>query len=88
MAQLMADEGPSLEAVKAGARGRYKPRTKRMTHLTVVLAERQEGLSKTWDAKFTCWVRLKTNRDWSARWLPKAAVTANCCKKTSASAST
>jgi large subunit ribosomal protein L22 len=42
VAQLMADEGPSLKRVKAGARGRYKPRTKRMTHLTVVLAERQE----------------------------------------------
>jgi large subunit ribosomal protein L22 len=40
--QLMADEGPSMKRVKAGARGRYKPRVKRMTHLTVVLSERDE----------------------------------------------
>jgi large subunit ribosomal protein L22 len=40
--QLMADEGPSMKRVKAGARGRYKPRVKRMTHLTVVLSEREE----------------------------------------------
>ncbi len=35
---LMADEGPSLKRVKAGARGRYKPRVKRFTHLTLVLS--------------------------------------------------
>jgi large subunit ribosomal protein L22 len=40
IAQLMADEGPSLKRVKAGARGRYKPRIKRLSHLTIVLAER------------------------------------------------
>ena len=39
---LMADEGPSLKRVKAGARGRYKPRVKRFTHLTLVLSERDE----------------------------------------------
>jgi len=39
---LMADEGPSLKRVKAGARGRYKPRIKRFTHLTLVLSERDE----------------------------------------------
>jgi large subunit ribosomal protein L22 len=39
---LTADEGPSMKRVKAGARGRYKPRVKRMTHLTVVLTERDE----------------------------------------------
>jgi large subunit ribosomal protein L22 len=39
---LMADVGPSMKRVKAGARGRYKPRIKRSTHLTVVLSEREE----------------------------------------------
>jgi large subunit ribosomal protein L22 len=39
---LAADEGPSMKRVKAGARGRYKPRVKRMSHITVVLAERTE----------------------------------------------
>jgi large subunit ribosomal protein L22 len=39
---LTADEGPSMKRVKAGARGRYKPRIKRSAHLTVVLSEREE----------------------------------------------
>jgi large subunit ribosomal protein L22 len=39
---LIANEGPSMKRVKAGARGRYKPRVKRSTHLTVVLTEREE----------------------------------------------
>ncbi len=39
---LMADVGPSMKRFKAGARGRYKPRIKRSTHLTVVLSEREE----------------------------------------------
>ena len=39
IAQLMADEGPSQRRVKAGARGRYKPRTKRTAHLRLVLRE-------------------------------------------------
>ena len=40
--ELKADEGPRLKRVKAGARGRYKRRVKRFTHLTVVLSEREE----------------------------------------------
>ena len=43
--ELFANEGPSMKRVKAGARGRYKPRVKRSTHLTVVLAEREEELN-------------------------------------------
>lgn len=43
--ELYANEGPRMKRVKAGARGRYKPRVKRSTHLTVVLAEREEELS-------------------------------------------
>jgi large subunit ribosomal protein L22 len=38
---IVADEGPSLKRVKAGARGRYKPRVKRTSHLTVILEERE-----------------------------------------------
>jgi large subunit ribosomal protein L22 len=38
---IMADEGPSLKRVKAGARGRYKPRVKRTSHLTIILEERE-----------------------------------------------
>lgn len=40
---IMADEGPRLKRVKAGARGRYKPILKRSTHITVGVAERTEG---------------------------------------------
>jgi large subunit ribosomal protein L22 len=39
---VMADEGPSMKRFKAGARGRYKPRIKRSSHLTLVLSERHE----------------------------------------------
>jgi large subunit ribosomal protein L22 len=42
IAQIFADEGPRLKRFKAGARGRYKPRVKRTSHLTVILAEREE----------------------------------------------
>jgi large subunit ribosomal protein L22 len=37
--QIWAGEGPRLKRFKAGARGRYKPRTKRQSHLWVVLAD-------------------------------------------------
>jgi large subunit ribosomal protein L22 len=43
VATIFADEGPSLKRMKAGARGRYKPRVRRTSHLTVVLAEREES---------------------------------------------
>lgn len=39
---IFADGGPMLKRMKAGARGRYKPRLRRTSHLTVVLAEREE----------------------------------------------
>ena len=42
VAQIFADGGPMLKRFKAGARGRYKPRKKRTSHVTVVLAEREE----------------------------------------------
>ena len=42
IAHLVADEGPSMRRVKAGARGRYKPRVKRTCHISVVLKEREE----------------------------------------------
>ncbi len=38
---VLADEGPTLKRFKAGARGRYKPRLKRTSHLTVILDERE-----------------------------------------------
>lgn len=41
VAQIYADEGPRLKRMKAGARGRYKPRVRRTAHLTVILAERE-----------------------------------------------
>lgn len=40
VAQIWAGEGPRLKRFKAGARGRYKPRVKRQSHLWVVLAAR------------------------------------------------
>ncbi|MGB7341980.1 MAG: 50S ribosomal protein L22 [Phototrophicaceae bacterium] len=42
ISQIWAGEGPSLKRFKAGARGRYKPRVRRQSHLWVVLAEREE----------------------------------------------
>ena len=38
---IYADGGPMLKRFKAGARGRYKPRRRRTSHLTVILAERE-----------------------------------------------
>ncbi|MEO0562128.1 MAG: 50S ribosomal protein L22 [Chloroflexota bacterium] len=42
VAKIFADEGPSMRRYKAGARGRYKPRVKRTSHLTVIVDEREE----------------------------------------------
>lgn len=42
IATIFADGGPMLKRFKAGARGRYKPRKRRTSHLTVVLTERGE----------------------------------------------
>jgi len=39
---IFADEGITMKRMKAGARGRYKPRVKRSAHVTVVLDEREE----------------------------------------------
>jgi large subunit ribosomal protein L22 len=43
---IFADEGPVLKRFKAGARGRYKPRKRRTSHLTVILTERQSEGAK------------------------------------------
>jgi large subunit ribosomal protein L22 len=43
VAQITADEGPTLKRGRAGARGRYKPILKRSSHITVVLAEKEGG---------------------------------------------
>ena len=37
--QIFADESFRLKRMKAGSRGRYKPRVKRYAHLTVILDE-------------------------------------------------
>ena len=39
IAQIMVDEGPRLRRARYGARGRFKPIQKRMSHLTVILEE-------------------------------------------------
>ena len=41
VAQISADEGPTLKRGRAGARGRWKPILKRSAHITVVLAEKE-----------------------------------------------
>jgi large subunit ribosomal protein L22 len=38
---IFADEGITLKRMKAGPRGRYNPRLKRFSHLTVILDERE-----------------------------------------------
>ena len=42
VSEIYAGDGPRIRRFKAGARGRYKPRVKRTSHLTVILAEREE----------------------------------------------
>ena len=42
VSEIYANEGPRLKRYKAGARGRYKPRVKRTSHLIVVLDNRGE----------------------------------------------
>ncbi|MCY3978800.1 MAG: 50S ribosomal protein L22 [Chloroflexi bacterium] len=42
VSRIYAGDGPTLKRFKAGARGRYKPRLKRQSHLWVILAEREE----------------------------------------------
>lgn len=42
VSEIYAGDGPRLKRFKAGARGRYKPRVRRTSHLTVILAEREE----------------------------------------------
>jgi large subunit ribosomal protein L22 len=39
VAEIMIDEGPRLRRARFGARGRYKPIIKRLSHITVVLEE-------------------------------------------------
>ncbi len=43
IATIMADGGPMLKRYKAGARGRYKPRLRRTSHLTIVLSDGGEN---------------------------------------------
>ena len=40
---IFADEGRTLKRGRFGGRGRYKPRLKRYSHVTVVLREREEN---------------------------------------------
>ena len=39
IAQITVDEGPRLRRARYGARGRFKPIRKRLSHITVVLEE-------------------------------------------------
>jgi large subunit ribosomal protein L22 len=38
---IYAGDGPRLKRMKAGSRGRYKPRVRRTAHLTIILDERE-----------------------------------------------
>lgn len=42
VSKIYAGDGPTLKRFKAGARGRYKPRLKRTSHLWVILEERED----------------------------------------------
>jgi large subunit ribosomal protein L22 len=42
IAEIWSGEGPRLKRYKAGARGRYKPRVRRLSHLWVTLEERED----------------------------------------------
>lgn len=41
IAQISADDGPTLKRGRPGPRGRFKPILKRSTHITVVLGEKE-----------------------------------------------
>lgn len=41
ISNIFAGDGPMLKRYKAGARGRYKPRKRRSSHLTLVLSQRE-----------------------------------------------
>lgn len=41
ISSIFAGDGPALKRFKAGARGRYKPRKRRTSHLTLVLSQRE-----------------------------------------------
>ncbi len=43
IAQIQVDEGPRLRRARYGARGRFKPIRKRLSHITVVLSENANG---------------------------------------------
>ena len=43
IATIMVDEGPRLRRARYGARGRFKPIRKRLSHITVVLEEDISG---------------------------------------------
>lgn len=42
IAQIQVDEGPRLRRARYGARGRFKPVRKRLSHITVILEEKME----------------------------------------------
>ncbi len=43
VAEIMVDPGPTLKRGRPGARGRFKPILKRSSHITVVVAERDQA---------------------------------------------
>ena len=47
VAKAVADEGPAFKRYKPAARGSAHPIRKRTTHITIVLAERQEAAAAT-----------------------------------------
>ena len=44
--QIYVNEGPRLPRVRYGARGRFKPIKKRLSHITVVLEEKYQDNNK------------------------------------------
>lgn len=42
IAEIQVDEGPRLRRARYGARGRFKPIKKRLSHITIVLEEDEE----------------------------------------------
>ena len=45
IAEIKIDEGPRLRRARYGARGRFKPIKKRMSHITVLLEEEIEDIN-------------------------------------------
>ena len=66
VAECYANKGPTMKRIRPRAQGRAYRIEKRMSHITVVLDERQE--EKSWDRKLILGLRVGIIKDWDSKW--------------------